>query len=159
MFEVKVAEKKAMILINERWQRAFDALRAAGLEANADHPIAVAYRAASDAVNHANRSRDFNIATGMEVVGHSMSSYYNRPWRGAVEVAYATDGTGPWRVLQSPIISVEDGNRILGEYSCFGQCCLVGRAWRIVDVGGNVYESGWIDADGCARNREGYLVK
>lgn len=45
--------------LDAEWHRAFDALRVAGLEANADHPIAAAYRAASDAVNHANRSRDF----------------------------------------------------------------------------------------------------
>lgn len=50
--------------LDAEWHRAFDALRVAGLEANADHPIAAAYRAASDAVNHANRSRDFDIATG-----------------------------------------------------------------------------------------------
>ncbi len=50
--------------IHAEWRRAFDALRAAGLEADADHPIAAYYRAASDAVNHSNRSRDFSIATG-----------------------------------------------------------------------------------------------
>lgn len=50
--------------LQAEWQRSFDALRQAGLEADADHPIAAAYRAASNAVNHAHRSRDFNIATG-----------------------------------------------------------------------------------------------
>jgi hypothetical protein len=48
------------------WHQAFDALKAAGLEADADAPIAAQYRAASAAVNHANRSRDFAIATGGE---------------------------------------------------------------------------------------------
>lgn len=46
------------------WREAFDALRAAGVEHDADHPAAARYRAASAAVNHANRSRDFAIATG-----------------------------------------------------------------------------------------------
>lgn len=51
-------------VLDTAWHRAFDALRAAGLEHDADHPTAAAYRAASNAVNHANRSRDFAIATG-----------------------------------------------------------------------------------------------
>ena len=51
-------------VLDAAWHEAFDALRAAGLEADADHPVAATYRAASDAVNHANRSRDFAIATG-----------------------------------------------------------------------------------------------
>jgi len=51
-------------VLDAEWHKAFDALRAAGLEADADDPIAAHYRAASDAVNHANRSRDFAIATG-----------------------------------------------------------------------------------------------
>lgn len=50
-------------VLDAAWHKAFDALRAAGLEADADDPIATHYRAASDAVNHANRSRDFSIAT------------------------------------------------------------------------------------------------
>lgn len=37
------------------WKQAFSALRAAGLEHDADHPIAARYRDASDAVNHARR--------------------------------------------------------------------------------------------------------
>lgn len=48
----------------DEWRDAFDELRAAGLEADADHPIAAKYRAASDAVNHANRKLDFAIVTG-----------------------------------------------------------------------------------------------
>ena len=44
--------------LDSQWHEAFDALRAAGLEADADHPIAAAYRAASDAVNHSNRKRE-----------------------------------------------------------------------------------------------------
>lgn len=51
-------------VLDAAWHQAFDALRAAGLKADADHPIAARYRAASLAVNHANRSRDFAIATG-----------------------------------------------------------------------------------------------
>jgi hypothetical protein len=51
-------------VLDAEWREAFDALRAAGLEADAEDPTAARYRAASDAVNHANRSRDFAIATG-----------------------------------------------------------------------------------------------
>lgn len=51
-------------VLDAKWRQSFDALNAAGLEADADHPIAADYRAASDAVNHANRSRDFSIMTG-----------------------------------------------------------------------------------------------
>lgn len=51
-------------VLDAAWHRAFDALQAASLEADADHPVAAAYRAASDAVNHAIRSRDFAIFTG-----------------------------------------------------------------------------------------------
>ena len=48
-------------VLDAEWQESFDALRAAGLEADADDPIAARYRDASDAVNHAARSRDFAI--------------------------------------------------------------------------------------------------
>lgn len=64
-FEVKVNGKLPYVdadfeLPEEtEWQQAFDVLRSAGLEADADNPIAIRYRAASDAVNHANRSREF----------------------------------------------------------------------------------------------------
>lgn len=51
-------------VLDAQWRQAFDALRSAGLESDADDPIAARYRAASNAVNHANRSRDFYIATG-----------------------------------------------------------------------------------------------
>jgi len=51
-------------VLDAEWHKAFDALRAAGLESDADDSIAARYRAASNAVNHANRSRDFAIATG-----------------------------------------------------------------------------------------------
>jgi len=50
--------------LNDAWDKSFSDLNAAGLEADADHPTAKAYRDASDAVNHSNRSRDFDIATG-----------------------------------------------------------------------------------------------
>lgn len=51
-------------MLDVQWHQAFAALRAAGLEADADDPIAARYRAASNAVNHANRSLDYAIATG-----------------------------------------------------------------------------------------------
>lgn len=44
--------------LKAEWDEAYDALRAAGLEADADHPIAARYRAASAAVNHAKRKRE-----------------------------------------------------------------------------------------------------
>ena len=50
--------------LEDDWKQAFAALCAAGLEADADDPIAARYRAASDAVNHSNRRRDWAIATG-----------------------------------------------------------------------------------------------
>lgn len=50
--------------LDAAWRQAFAALTAAGLEHDADHPTAARYRAASNAVNHANRSRDFAIFTG-----------------------------------------------------------------------------------------------
>lgn len=40
------------------FDRAFAALLVAGLEHNADHPIAERYRAASNTVNHANRKAE-----------------------------------------------------------------------------------------------------
>ncbi len=49
--------------LDAEWHQAFAALRAAGLESDADDPIAARYRSASKAVNHANRSRDFAIAS------------------------------------------------------------------------------------------------
>lgn len=52
--------------LGAEWREAFDALKAAGLEHDADHPIAARYRAASDAVNHENRARDFGIAEYQE---------------------------------------------------------------------------------------------
>lgn len=51
-------------VLDAAWHEAFDALRAAGLEADADDPIAAAFREASNAVNHANRSRDYSIISG-----------------------------------------------------------------------------------------------
>jgi len=55
---------KEHAVLDAAWHEAFDALNAAGLEADAKDSIAARYRAASDAVNHANRSRDFAIFTG-----------------------------------------------------------------------------------------------
>lgn len=50
--------------LEAEWDQSFSALKAAGLEHDADHPIAARYRAASTAVNHSNRKRDYGIATG-----------------------------------------------------------------------------------------------
>lgn len=50
--------------LDAAWNEAFAALRAAGLEADADHPVAARYRAASDEVNHSNRKRDWGIFSG-----------------------------------------------------------------------------------------------
>jgi hypothetical protein len=50
-------------VLDAEWHQAFDALRSAGLEHDVEHPIAARYRAASAAVNHANRSRDYSSAT------------------------------------------------------------------------------------------------
>lgn len=58
------AAQKAHAALKDEWDRSFKALTDAGLEHDADHPIAAAYRAASDAVNHSNRRRDYAIATG-----------------------------------------------------------------------------------------------
>ena len=49
-------------VLDAEWNKSYADLRSAGLEADADHPIAAHYRDASDAVNHANRSRDYRIA-------------------------------------------------------------------------------------------------
>jgi len=52
--------------LGAEWDVAFAALRQAGLEADSGDPIAVRYRAASDAVNHANRKLDFLLALRRE---------------------------------------------------------------------------------------------
>lgn len=44
--------------LDAAWHESFSALKDAGLEHDADHPIAAQYRAASDAVNHSNRRRE-----------------------------------------------------------------------------------------------------
>lgn len=64
MTQPKMVSDADHAVLDAQWHQAFNALRAAGLEHDADHPIAAQYREASDAVNHANRSRDFHIATG-----------------------------------------------------------------------------------------------
>jgi hypothetical protein len=61
---VSEAGQVAHAALDAEWREAFDALRAAGLASDADDPTAARYRAASAAVNHSNRSRDFAIATG-----------------------------------------------------------------------------------------------
>lgn len=75
-------------VLDAQWHQAFHALRAAGLEAEADHPIAATYRAASDAVNHANRSRDYAIFTGRIPSGDTPG--YNCRLR----IWFETDGKG-----------------------------------------------------------------
>lgn len=57
--------------LDAEWHKAFDALRAAGLESDADDPIAARYRAAGNAVNHANRRRE-RIASDPEPIPPSM---------------------------------------------------------------------------------------
>lgn len=61
-------------VLDAQWHQAFGALRAAGLGADADHPIAATYRAASDAINHANRSRDYAIVTGAGLFNQAQDS-------------------------------------------------------------------------------------
>lgn len=51
-------------VLSAAWDKSFADLNAAGVAHDADHPVAEAYRQASNAVNHANRSRDYGIATG-----------------------------------------------------------------------------------------------
>ena len=50
-------------VLDAEWNKSYADLRSAGLEVDSEHPIAAHYRDASDAVNHANRSRDYAIAT------------------------------------------------------------------------------------------------
>ena len=47
--------KERVERLSAEWQDAFAALKEAGLRSDDDDPIAVRYRAASDAVNHAHR--------------------------------------------------------------------------------------------------------
>lgn len=58
LLELPMANDPVQTALKAEWQEAFDALRAAGLESDADDPIAARYRAASSAVNHANRKRE-----------------------------------------------------------------------------------------------------
>lgn len=44
--------------LDAEWHQAFDALRATGVEYDADDPIAARYRTASTALNHSNRRRE-----------------------------------------------------------------------------------------------------
>jgi hypothetical protein len=69
-------------------------------------------------------------------------SYYNRPWRGHVEIASLG---GEW-VPVADIISVEDGKEFLARNVdlATAHVDLRGSEWRIVDVGGNIYEHGTI---------------
>jgi hypothetical protein len=55
--------RQAADALKPEWQESFDALRAAGMEHDADDPIAARYRAASDALNHALRKTDWEVAT------------------------------------------------------------------------------------------------
>lgn len=90
-------------VLDAAWHEAFDALRAAGVEADADHPVAAAYRTASNAVNHANRSRDFAIATGRPTDRH--------PVCGFCHAELTVDGRKhlpPWGEHEEPITIKED---------------------------------------------------
>lgn len=70
-----------------------------------------------------------------------MSSYYNRPWRGFVEVAALG---GDWvRAIDTPIGSVEEGLALIERTE------VTGLRWRIVDLGGNVYEKGVVKSKGA----------
>lgn len=60
--------------LSAKFQKAFADLKAAGVEHDADHPAAAAYRAASDAVNHVNRKLDYYVGTG-KVVGKPGEPY------------------------------------------------------------------------------------
>jgi hypothetical protein len=62
----RLAAARDHAVLKAEFTQAFDALRAAGLEHDADHPIAAAYRAASDAVNHSNRSREAKAIRALE---------------------------------------------------------------------------------------------
>lgn len=64
-------------------------------------------------------------------------NYYNRLWRGYVEVAAVG---GEWvRAHEKPLGSVEQGLDLVAKTR------VTGLVWRIVDVGGNVYDSGKFD--------------
>lgn len=63
-------------------------------------------------------------------------SYYNRPWRGYVEVFGFQYGVPDAKWLRiARISSVDQGQAFVTEHVYDAQ-------YRIVDVGGNVYESG-----------------
>ena len=51
-------------VLSDAWNKAFSDLKSAGVEHDADHPAAKAYRDASDAVNHVNRKLDYYVSTG-----------------------------------------------------------------------------------------------
>jgi hypothetical protein len=61
-----------------------------------------------------------------------MGSYYNRPWRGYFEVLDGPD----WMRYNVELGSVEQGLALVTTNP------IPGLKWRIVDAGGNVYESG-----------------
>lgn len=63
----RVTDARERERLKDEFHYALSALRAAGVEHDADHPVAAQYRAASDAVNHANRKADFDIMSGMDV--------------------------------------------------------------------------------------------
>lgn len=63
LVETRSPARQAADALKPEWQESFDALRAAGMEHDADDPIAARYRAASDALNHALRKTDGEVAT------------------------------------------------------------------------------------------------
>src|SRR5258706_6814103 len=66
-----------------------------------------------------------------------MESYYSRPWRGAVQVRSAESPYGDW-IDGTGFIFVSVEHALGG----IAKSEVTGLEWRIVDRGGNVYETG-----------------
>lgn len=114
-------------VLKAEWDEAFDALRTAGLEADADHPIAARYRTASDAVNHANRSREFaplrqreqldeiRQALGSIAFDLGMPGYDTE---NTVKIVATTRTTGPRCEASGTVVDVDNGSRIVDCPKC-----------------------------------------
>lgn len=63
--------------LNAEWQDAFNELKAAGVEHDADHPAADRYRDASDAINRANRKREGSALIVLDDVARTLSTTTN----------------------------------------------------------------------------------
>jgi hypothetical protein len=78
-----------------------------------------------------------------------MGSYYNRPWRGYFEVLDGPD----WMRYNVELGSVEQGLALVTTNP------IPGLKWRIVDAGGNVYESGQFTShDLVAKSEDGTIL-